>query len=143
MRRLIDYQDVPHAAHYLDRLAALALAESEAGGARHNHALIEEAARNLALWMSFEDVFRVADLKTRATRLARIGGEMGAAPQRLVTLTEFMHPRLEELRDSLPEWLARLLDGAAGRWLAPLFAKGRHIRTTTNPQPPRPLRRNP
>ncbi|MBS0254610.1 MAG: indolepyruvate oxidoreductase subunit beta family protein [Proteobacteria bacterium] len=131
VRRLIDWQDVAQAGRYLDRLAALAKAEDEAGGSRQNHVLVDELARNLALWMSFEDVFRVADLKTRAERFTRIDGEMGAAPARLVTVTEFMHPRIDEVRDSLPEVLAQLLDGAPGRWLAPLFAKGRRIATTS------------
>ena len=35
-------------------------------------ALTAEAARYLALWMSYEDVIRVADLKTRPERFAKV-----------------------------------------------------------------------
>ena len=34
--------------------------------------LLEATARSLALWMTFEDTIRVADLKTRASRFERV-----------------------------------------------------------------------
>ncbi len=71
LRRLLDYQDAAYAGLYLDRLDALA---------RHGHAaLTEDAARHLALWMSYEDTVRVADLKTRATRFERVRAEAKVA----------------------------------------------------------------
>ena len=67
VRRLLDYQDVAWAARYLDHLQQLA---QQPGG--DDETLIRETARYLALWMSWEDTIRVADLKIRASRFARI-----------------------------------------------------------------------
>jgi Pyruvate/2-oxoacid:ferredoxin oxidoreductase gamma subunit len=62
IERLIDYQDMAYAELYLVRLEKLAALEP--AGATSG-ALTEAAARGLALWMSFEDTMRVAQLKTR------------------------------------------------------------------------------
>ncbi len=127
VRRLMDYQDLAYAERYLDRLKPLTALDS-AGGK-----LVAEAARHLALWMSYEDVIRVADLKTRATRFARVKDEIGLGESQLMGVTEFMHPRFEEVCELAPSALGtRLLGGKlARRVLAPLFAKGRHVRTTS------------
>ncbi|CAB3800492.1 hypothetical protein LMG28614_05191 [Paraburkholderia ultramafica] len=71
VRRLVDYQDSAYAACYLDRLARLQDVLPEAGAT-----LLRETARHLALWMSYEDTIRVADLKTRGSRFARVRGEV-------------------------------------------------------------------
>ncbi|MBN8813315.1 MULTISPECIES: indolepyruvate oxidoreductase subunit beta family protein [unclassified Sphingomonas] len=123
VRRLMDYQDAAYARLYLDRLDSLG----------SNAELIAEAARHLALWMSYEDTIRVADLKVRASRFARVRGEVRAKDDQIVQLTEYMHPRLEEVCETLPAGIGgRLL--ASKRWsrrLAPLFARGRHVETTS------------
>lgn len=128
VRRLLDYQDAAYAELYLNRLSAVA-AMDHAGDA---HTLTSETARHLALWMSYEDTIRVADLKTRASRAARVQSEIRALPDQVIHVTEFMHPRLQEICDTLPAW--------AGRWirdsktlsalLSPLFRKGRHVTST-------------
>jgi indolepyruvate ferredoxin oxidoreductase, beta subunit len=105
LRRLLDYQDPEYAALYLDRLAALQQRDPVDPAAR----LTETVARHLALWMSYEDTIRVADLKVRRERFDRCRGAAQATPDELVYLTEFIHPRIEEVADTLP--------AAAGRWL--------------------------
>ena len=52
----------------IERVAQLAMPHSAATG---DASLTAASARSLALWMSFEDTIRVADLKTRAARSAR------------------------------------------------------------------------
>ncbi|WP_342251271.1 indolepyruvate oxidoreductase subunit beta family protein [Sphingomonas sp. OTU376] len=123
VRRLMDYQDAAYAGLYLDRLDSL-------GG---NPELLTEAARHLALWMSYEDTIRVADLKVRASRFARVRGEVKAKDDQIVRLTEYMHPRLEEVCETLPAGLGRRILASEGwsRRLKPLFAKGRHVETTS------------
>jgi indolepyruvate ferredoxin oxidoreductase beta subunit len=127
VRRLMDYQDEAYAQLYLDRLKPLAPLDRSGGQ------LVAEAARHLALWMSYEDVIRVADLKTRATRFARVKGEIGLGEGQLMGVTEFMHPRFEEVCEMAPrafgERLAR--SALARHLLAPWFAKGRRVRTTS------------
>jgi len=56
--------------------------------------LTEATARSLALWMTFEDTIRVADLKTRSTRFTRVRDEIRADPGQLFGITEFMKPRV-------------------------------------------------
>ncbi len=130
-RRLCDYQDAAYAETYLDRLDGVLAADRAADGERHGYHLTEEAARGLALWMSYEDTLRVADLKTRASRFARVRDEVKAAPDQIVYTREFVHPRLEEVCDTLPAGLGRwMLDTPwVAKRLEPLFANGRKLST--------------
>jgi indolepyruvate ferredoxin oxidoreductase beta subunit len=104
VRRLIDYQDPDYAGLYLDRLAEVARALRQ-----QDIVLVRETARHLALWMSYEDTIRVADLKTRGSRFERVRSEVRAQVDQLLAINEFMHPRLEEICETLPASL--------GRWL--------------------------
>ena len=128
VRRLMDFQDAGYASLYLDRLCAIQTLDDH----EHDWALTREIARGLALWMAYEDVMRVAQLKTRADRSEKIIAEVKALPNQIVHVTEYMHPRWEELCDSLPARLgAHLQANSAFRsLLAPLIGKGRHVRTT-------------
>lgn len=132
--RLVDYQDVAYARTYLDRLEAVAEAERQLAGDRDKWLLTREAARHLALWMAYEDVIRVADLKTRSARLARVLEETRARPEHIVHVTEFMHPRFEEFCDMMPNWLGRRLAGSdrARSWISSLIERDRTI-TTSRP----------
>jgi indolepyruvate ferredoxin oxidoreductase beta subunit len=98
--RLTDYQDASYADIYLDRLAPFANAEP---------ALLQAVARRLATRMSFEDIIRVAQAKTRPERLRRIRAETGAAEDEPVTITEFFRPGLAEICDVLPAGIAARL----------------------------------
>lgn len=128
-RRALDYQDPAYAATYLRRLDRIAALDARPGG---DAALTEATARGLALWMTFEDPIRVADLKTRTARMARVRAEVRAAPEQLVGVTEFMRPRVQELAGLLPARLgARVLRSPRlCRWLGH-FTSGRQVRTTS------------
>ena len=91
-----------------------------------------ETARHLALWMSYEDTMRVADLKTRRSRAARVQEEIQATPDQVVEVTEFMHPRLQEICDTMPAWMGRsiLRSKTLTALLSPLFRNGRHVQST-------------
>jgi len=121
--RLADYQDEAYAADYLELLQPL----HGAGD------VLLETARHLALWMSYEDAIRVADLKTRRSRFERVAGEVRLAGTQLLRINEFMHPRVEEIADILPAGLGRwLLDTAWARsTLARFTRSGRVVRTST------------
>jgi indolepyruvate ferredoxin oxidoreductase beta subunit len=123
VKRAMDYQDGAYAKLYLDRLREI----------RDNgsYALTAAVARHLALWMTYEDTIRVADLKTRGTRFSRVRDEVRAQSEQIVYMAEFMHPRFEEVCETLPAGLGARLHASsrARRWFAPLFRKGRHIQT--------------
>jgi indolepyruvate ferredoxin oxidoreductase beta subunit len=122
VQRLIEYQDEAYAALYRRRLEVFA-----------DPALKHEVARALAVWMSYEDVMRVAQQKVRATRMTAVRTEVNAQPDQILHVIEYMHPRWQELCDTLPAGLGRRLarEGIVKRLFAPLFEKGRHVRTTS------------
>lgn len=129
--RTAAYQDERYAQLYLDRVEQMLQLE-EGSGDDARFALTNETARFLALWMCYEDVMRVADLKTRAARLERVRREAGAQGNEPVLLTEYLKPGLEEWCSVLPRRLARVLRGwAQRRGNASRFNIGLHVRTTT------------
>ncbi|MBX3676409.1 MAG: indolepyruvate oxidoreductase subunit beta family protein [Rhodocyclaceae bacterium] len=115
--RLADYQDAAYADLYLDRMRGVLAVDREAGGEAGGWKLTQEAARLLALWMSYEDTIRVADLKTRASRFARVRKEAAAKDGQIVVVTDYLKPSANEIADILPPaWAARLRKNAgAGR----------------------------
>jgi indolepyruvate ferredoxin oxidoreductase, beta subunit len=129
VRRLIDYQDQAYASVYLDRLEIASAWEPKAAG---SSALTESVARGLALWMSFEDTIRVADLKIRSTRAKRVLDEVRPAPGQLMHVTEFMKPRVEEICGTLPAGLgAWILRSKTRRdWLS-RFTGSRQVATSS------------
>ena len=129
--RLADYQDVAYAAHYLNLLQPLA-ASLPADSALANE-LMDETARHLALWMSYEDTVRVADLKTRRSRFSRVGGEVRLSGQQHLGINEFLHPRIEEIADTLPAGLGRWLlrTSWARACVEPFTRKGRIVQTSS------------
>ena len=98
LRRLTDFQDEAYAQKYLARLARFATLDAET---------FVELARHLAVRMTSEDVIRVAQLKLRETRLARVNAEAKARPGDIVAITEFLKPGFEEMFSILPVGLAR------------------------------------
>jgi len=127
--RLIDYQDPVYAAQYLDRVAAVLDCEPDPAG---DIRLTRETAQGLALWMSFEDTIRVADLKTRSDRAERIRAELRTRKDQVVTVTEFMKPRVEEICGTLPARIGKgLLASPAWRRRLGRFTGDRTIATTS------------
>jgi indolepyruvate ferredoxin oxidoreductase beta subunit len=129
LARVVDWQDEAYGAEYLDRVARLAARDD----ATHGHALTIEAARWIAVAMSYDDVIRVADLKTRAERAARVRREVGASDSDVVGSEEYFHPRLPELLGMLPRaWGDRIdLSPRWRAWLAQRLDRGRRVHTHT------------
>jgi len=131
IERLADYQDVAYASAYLDRLEPIRALAQQQGG--QDAALLSETARYLALWMSYEDAIRVADLKTRRTRFERVQADARVAGDQLLQIKEFLHPRVEEFADILPaglgSWLLRT--SWASRFVNRLTSKGKVLQTTS------------
>lgn len=141
--RLADWQDDAHAAHYLALIEAVREAEARAtaGGGADAAAcdparpgalpVSRAAARWLALWMSWEDVIRVADLKTRPERLERLRRETLAPDGTPVTVREFLKPGIEEIAAVLPPSLAARLKAWGARRGLRSLGEGLQLPTTS------------
>ena len=135
--RVLEYQDGPYAALYVDRLAAVLQAERAAASARAGTVqaaqgdgagadgahwpVTQETARWLALWMAFDDLVRVAALKLSAARIERVRREVGARDDEVLRLYDHFKPGVPEMAALLPAALARRLQA----WDAARVGRGR------------------
>jgi len=126
LRKLVDYQDADYAHQYLDTLATVTVAAPGEAGAD----LTTETARYLGLWMCFEDIPRVAQLKIRASRLQKVRAEVRAEPGQIIDVVEFFSPRMEEICGMLPVRLGeRLLRSPFAQRVFGWFMGGRQLKT--------------
>ena len=125
LQKVVQFQDLDYGADYLDRLDALAA---------RDHApfvLTLEAAKHIANAMAYDDIIRVAGAKTRAGRRSRIAAEMGARTSEVMQVTEFLHPRADEVVSLFPAGMGARWAANPGRMalLNRLFKKGRRMRS--------------
>src|SRR5262249_56000164 len=102
-------------------------------GGEERGGLLEETGRQLALGMTYEDTIRVAELKIRPSRFARVRAEVRAAEGQIIEIAEFMHPRTQEIADTLPAPLGRFILGNdfVRGVLDRLTRKGKTVKTTS------------
>jgi len=126
IERTADYQGLAYARLYLDRLVPVAQADRDGR-------LVAEAARQLALGMAYEDTIRVAELKIRPSRFARVREEVGVNDRQILEIAEFMHPRTQEIADTLPAPLGRFILNTAWvrRLIDRMTRKGRVVKTSS------------
>lgn len=116
LRRLLDYQDADYASLYLSRIEPIVDLDRRLGGQGNRFRLTVETARHAALWMSYEDLIRVADLKTRRERIAQVQRDAGAGENQPVRIIEYLKPGVEELCSVLPGFLASPIRRLADRY---------------------------
>lgn len=121
--RLLDYQGPSYVALFHRRMEKILPLDAK---------LAEETARHLALWMSFEDIIRVADLKTRAGRFARVRKDARAGDHEPVVIIDYLKPGVEEFASLLPPGLGRrLLHWAESNGKLNAYNFGMHIKTSS------------
>jgi indolepyruvate ferredoxin oxidoreductase beta subunit len=82
--------------------------------------------------MSYEDVIRVADLKSRKSRFDLVRKEVQAKPQEPVHIIEYLKPGVEEAAALLPPALSkRLLAWTDKRGLTHKLNVGMHIKSSS------------
>ena len=125
LRHVVDFQDPAYGREYLDRLDRVVAAD---GG---DFALSVAAAKHVANAMAYDDVIRVADLKTRRSRFDRVRREMGLGPGDVAHVTEFMRPRVDELCGTLPAGLGAWIEARPrlARWIDARINRGRRVRS--------------
>lgn len=131
LAKVVDYQDERYGDEYLDLLAKAVAIEDLLGGAPRGHGFARNAAKYIANAMAYDDVIRVADLKTRSGRRARVEREVGVRAEQILHTTEFMHPRMEEIAGTLPLGVGRWLQRRPRLYafLDRRVSKGRRVRT--------------
>jgi indolepyruvate ferredoxin oxidoreductase, beta subunit len=101
--RLTDFQDQAYANQYREIVASLIKNDQAPFTAS------KEAARGLALWMAYEDVIRVADLKSRRSRFEQIRIDYKAKDTEPVIVRDFLKPGIDEIAAILPPKFATAL----------------------------------
>lgn len=131
LRKLVEFQDTAYARDYMDRLEQVADRDRKAGGEAHGFDFTANAAKYLANAMAYDDIIRVADLKTRQARGGRVDEEMGRTPDQVVRVTEYVHPGAAEFVSLMPAPLGRFIEKRQGLYnLADrLVNRGRRIRS--------------
>jgi indolepyruvate ferredoxin oxidoreductase beta subunit len=129
--RLADYQDEDYAKLYLKRLEPVVAIETARPGKPDQ--LLTEVARQLALAMAYEDTIRVAELKIRASRFKRVRDEVIVKDGQLLDIVEYMHPRTQEIAETLPAGLGRFIlnNGWIRRIVDAFTQKGRKVKTSS------------
>jgi indolepyruvate ferredoxin oxidoreductase, beta subunit len=119
LRHVVSFQDVAYGEAYLDAVESIC---------SNSPVLAEVAAKYIAKAMVYDDVIRVACLKTQPSRMPRIQREMGGS---IVATTEFMHPRMAEILGLLPPRLGLVLEGRPRPvgWLDRVLCGPRRVRT--------------
>ncbi|MER8493233.1 indolepyruvate oxidoreductase subunit beta family protein [Mesorhizobium sp. M1312] len=127
LKKVVDYQDIAYGGEYLDRLDRAVAVDS----AEHDYALSISAAKHLANAMCYDDMIRVADLKTRSTRDQRVRREVGVKDGSILQVTEYFHPRIEEFCGTLPAGLGSYIEARPklAAFLDHRINHGRRIRT--------------
>ncbi|MBK8007473.1 MAG: indolepyruvate oxidoreductase subunit beta family protein [Rhizobiales bacterium] len=130
--RCLDFHNRKYAELFLERVRSILTVDRAAGGAERSWKLTNEGARYLALRMTYEDVMRVADLKTRASRFQTIRSETKAAGTEPVHITDFLKPGPEEICALLPPSMGNaFLRFLKARGLEHRFHVGLHIKSHT------------
>lgn len=127
LRKTVDYQDIDYGAQYLDFVdQAIKLDNID-----KDYALSVASAKYLANALCYDDMIRVADLKTRSKRYDRVEKEVGAKEGTLLQLTEFFHPRAEEFSSMMPVGIGRFIENRPKLFslLDRMINRGRRIRT--------------
>ena len=113
LRKVVEFQDLDYGQDYISKVNGILSKDTK----EKKFLLTNAAAKHIANAMSYDDIIRVADEKTKTHRYHRIRKEMGADDQTVMHLTEFLHPRAEELVSLLPARLGLKIENSP-KWMA-------------------------
>jgi indolepyruvate ferredoxin oxidoreductase beta subunit len=130
IERLVNYQSIELAKKYVSHLMRIQNALRLKTSSTHASFMME-LARHLARALSYEDIIRVAQLKTQSVRMTRIAQELNAPRDAMIQVEEYFHPGMGEVCAMLPKSLgmALLNNPTLQKWIEPIVNKGRRIQT--------------
>ena len=131
LKKIVDFQNIKYGKEYINKLQEIIAKDSK----KTNFEFSREAAKYLANAMSYDDLIRVADLKTRQSRIDRINLEMNVGKAMRLKLTEYFHPRAEEVVGLFPKNIGKWFEKSSKRMklLDRLVNKGRRVKSTSLP----------
>ncbi len=116
--RLIEYQNKDYAELYLKRIKSVYAAEKKATQSTINTLsnnplnhwnITNESARWTALWMAFDDIVRVAQLKIKQNRFEQIKKDVNAKSDEIIRVYDHFKPGVPELAGLLPKRIGDLI----------------------------------
>lgn len=131
LKKVVDFQDIDYGDEYLDRVNRVLNVDRDLAVPDRELSLTITAAKYIANAMAYDDVIRVADIKTRRSRMDRVTAEVGVDASNVLKITEFMHPRGEEICSMMPARMGRWVEARPGmfRVLDRIVNRGRRVRT--------------
>ena len=106
LRKTVDFQDVDYGRAYLEEVLLTAKEDDPSKG----YAFTLQLAKHLANAMCYDDIIRVADRKIRKGRYTQIEQDMGMEASQKVDVTEYFHPRAEEICGLMPRKLGAWIE---------------------------------
>jgi len=108
-KRCEEYQNISYSDLYLERLRIF-LTSSNFEDDREYY-VVENVAKRLALWMTYEDIPRVAQLKIKPERFNKIKKEVKLEKEQLLIVQDIFKPGKNEIAAMLPrrigKWISR------------------------------------
>lgn len=110
--QLIDFQHADYAQSYLDLIAEF----------DNDEAVQAAYAQHLALWLTYEDSPRVAQIKTKPSRFTEIAKEHGLKADQKMVVEDYLAPDPQQIYGIFPPALAELVRRIGNR-INPNFEK--------------------
>ena len=108
MERCKEYQNMEYANLFLNRICELINKIDQKN--KNSLSIIENSARRLCLWMVYEDISRVAQLKISKNRVEKIKKEVNLKNDQLLIVKDYFKPGVDEIIAIMPNRL--------GKWLS-------------------------
>jgi indolepyruvate ferredoxin oxidoreductase beta subunit len=108
MERCEEYQNMEYANLFLNRICELINKIDKKN--KNSLSIIENSARRLCLWMVYEDISRVAQLKISKNRVEKIKKEVNLKNDQLLIVKDYFKPGVDEIIAIMPNRL--------GKWLS-------------------------
>lgn len=129
--KVVEFQDIQYGVEYIDRLDDILKLDKAHSRKNRQFVFTATAAKYIANAMAYDDLIRIADVKTRGNRIERIEDEVALGDDNVLRLTEYFHPRATEVCGLMPVKLGKYIEARPKlfNWLDRRVNRGRRVRT--------------